>query len=197
MLRKASSCFAREVRSFLQFGSGSLFIISLFSKSTRASMWSSCWLALWFWLEGTYSQRRAWSVCITHGSKETRAGYLTNKWQEKITLFGEFLFCNSQTASKTIHGSSQTLLKMWPLVVTCLGVFSSRSWIWMVQVVDLQTLLRISKWIREKDLFFNLQARATSDRSRQFRRQYKNYTSGWLYNWKPREIPTSHSEDPN
>ena len=31
--------------------------------------------------------------------------------------------------------------------------------------------------------FFNLQARATSDRSRQFRRHYKNYTSGWLYKW--------------
>ena len=35
--------------------------------------------------------------------------------------------------------------------------------------------------------FFNLQARATSDRSRQFRRQYENYTSGWLYNWRSLE----------
>ena len=36
-------------------------------------------------------------------------------------------------------------------------------------------------------VFFNLQARATSDRSRQFRRQCKNDTSVWLYKWRSLE----------
>ena len=40
---------------------------------------------------------------------------------------------NSSGKQSTVR-SPQTLLNMWPLVVTCLGAFSSRGWIWMVQV---------------------------------------------------------------
>ena len=63
---------------------------------------------------------------------------------------------NSSGKQSTVR-SSQTLLNMWPLVVTCLGAFSSRGWNWMAQVAWLVgTSWGLQKWAREEGLFFNL-----------------------------------------
>ena len=60
---------------------------------------------------------------------------------------------NSSGKQSTVR-SPQTLLNMWPLVMTCLGAFSSCGWIWMVQVAC-GHILRASKWAREEGLFLN------------------------------------------